>query len=122
VQRLFTIFPPGFPGLALLLLRCSVAWGVLQEDYLHRQALPWWVQASAVLISAALLVGYLTPIAALTALTWHGLVLLQLSGGDVRVGTFLVLDAVALALLGPGAYSLDSRLFGRRVVLLPPDP
>jgi hypothetical protein len=31
-----------------------------------------------------------------------------------------VLDAVALALLGPGAYSLDAWLFGRRVTVLPP--
>jgi uncharacterized membrane protein YphA (DoxX/SURF4 family) len=28
--------------------------------------------------------------------------------------------AVAVALLGPGAYSLDARLFGRREIVLPP--
>jgi hypothetical protein len=32
----------------------------------------------------------------------------------------LSLDALALALLGPGAYSVDSRRFGRRLVVLPP--
>jgi len=36
-------------------------------------------------------------------------------------GAFLVLhgiDALALALLGAGAYSVDARLFGRRVIRL----
>ena len=42
--------------------------------------------------------------------------------GGVSVGpTALVcLDALALALMGPGAYSIDSYRFGRRVVVLPP--
>jgi hypothetical protein len=33
---------------------------------------------------------------------------------------FCILDAAALALLGPGAYSLDARLFGRRVTVVTP--
>jgi hypothetical protein len=32
------------------------------------------------------------------------------------------LDAAVLLLLGPGAYSVDARLFGRRVVVLQPTP
>ena len=32
------------------------------------------------------------------------------------------LDALALALLGPGGYSLDARLFGRREVLVSHEP
>ena len=31
------------------------------------------------------------------------------------------LDAAALAMLGPGAYSLDARRFGRRVIHFPPE-
>jgi hypothetical protein len=28
-------------------------------------------------------------------------------------------DAVALAMLGPGAHSVDARLFGRREIIIP---
>ena len=32
----------------------------------------------------------------------------------------VTLTSAALALLGPGAYSVDARLFGRRLVVVPP--
>jgi hypothetical protein len=120
VQRLFSMFPVGLPGLALLLLRSSVAIAVLLEDYGHRQELPGWTQGAAILLSVALCAGYLTPIVALLALVFHGLIW---SGFSIDSGTMAVivsLNAIALALLGPGAYSVDSYLFGRRVVVLPP--
>jgi hypothetical protein len=31
-----------------------------------------------------------------------------------------ILEVAALALLGPGAYSVDARLFGRRVIVVSP--
>jgi hypothetical protein len=40
----------------------------------------------------------------------------------VRVEAIIGLDALALALVGPGAYSVDSYLFGRRLIVLPPNP
>lgn len=37
-----------------------------------------------------------------------------------RMGTaLLVADALALVLLGPGAYSVDALLFGRREIVIP---
>lgn len=116
------MFPPGLPGVALLLLRLSVAVALLLDDYAHRGALPGWIHAAAILISLVVSVGYLTPIAAAAALLHHALVWLAIgSGADaVAVTIVLSLDALALALLGPGAYSVDSRRFGRRLVVLPP--
>jgi hypothetical protein len=116
------MFPPGPPGLALLLLRLSVAIALLLHAYLHRDALPGWVHAIAILISLVVSVGYLTPIAAAAALACHALVWLEVGAeaGFVLVALVPALDALALALLGPGAYSVDSHRFGRRLVVLPP--
>jgi uncharacterized membrane protein YphA (DoxX/SURF4 family) len=68
----------------------------------------------------ALCAGYLTPVAAAMAILFHALVW-PLQGFDsVLVGSIVLMDALALALMGPGAYSMDSYRFGRRVVVLPP--
>lgn len=120
VQRLFFMFPTGLPGLALLLLRTSVAIALLVENYGHRQDLPGWIETAAALISVALTAGYLTPIVAAISLIFHGLIWSGLGAGNVAVAGIVALNAIALALLGPGAYSVDSYRFGRRVVVLPP--
>jgi uncharacterized membrane protein YphA (DoxX/SURF4 family) len=116
------MFPPGLPGLALLLLRLSVAIALLLDVYAHRSALPGWVHGVAILISLVVSAGYFTPIIAAVALAYHALVWLAVGTGFDAAAVTLVLslDALALALLGPGAYSVDSRRFGRRLVVLPP--
>lgn len=114
------MFPPGLPGLALLLLRASAAISLLLEAYGHRHGLAGWAQGAAILISVALSVGYLTPIAAMLALTCHGLIWFGLGIDSAVAAVVFSLDALALALLGPGAYSADSYRFGRRLVVLPP--
>jgi hypothetical protein len=34
-------------------------------------------------------------------------------------GGFVIVMSVAIAFLGPGAFSVDCRLFGRRVIVIP---
>lgn len=120
MQRLFSMFPRGLPGLALLLLRVSVATALLVEIHSHRRDLSGWIQAAAILISVASSAGYLTPIVAVMGLVFHALIWCGLGIGSAAVAIMISLDAIALALLGPGAYSVDSYRFGRRVVVLPP--
>jgi putative oxidoreductase len=116
------MFPPGSPGVALVLLRASVAFAVLQEYYGHRPGFPGWVQGPALLVACTLTIGYLTPVASLAAIVLHSLIFFAPVGGNTYVAIVLVLDTMALGLLGPGAYSLDAHLFGRRIVVLPPEP
>lgn len=120
MQRLFNVFPPGLPGLALLALRTSVALALLTDNLNHSRELSVWLEGVGVPLSAALCAGYLTPVVAMLALLCHALTWWQLGSVSAFMVCIVSLDAVALALLGPGAYSIDSYRFGRRVVVLPP--
>jgi hypothetical protein len=121
VQRLFSMFPPGPPGLALMLLRASVAGAVLLEIYTHKSALPGWAMGAAGVLAVFLCAGYLTPVASVAALVLHAILWVSLGAESIAIALIASFDALALALLGPGGYSVDSFRFGRRVVLLPPD-
>jgi hypothetical protein len=122
VQRLFTMFPPGLPGLALLLLRASVGIALIGECSAHRSDLSIWIDTGAIGLSVLLWLGYLTPIAAALTLALHVLIWCTVGPEHVSVVLIILLDTIALSLLGPGVYSLDGFRFGRRVLVLPPDP
>lgn len=59
------------------------------------------------------IIGLWTPIAALAAILTESWVLL-VSGDRLEGGVLLILLNAAIAMLGPGCWSIDSVLFGRR--------
>lgn len=74
-----------------------------------------WLMTLVVLTSAGfLLLGFMTPVVAV--LTGILSVVLVFSS---NAGVEMVILTLAIALLGPGAYSIDARMFGRRKVLIP---
>jgi uncharacterized membrane protein YphA (DoxX/SURF4 family) len=80
------------------------------------------------LCGAGLLVGLATPGAA-AGVSVSTLVLAAASSSpavaalatDWRPAALVTADAIALALLGPGAHSIDAWLFGRREILVSDD-
>lgn len=130
MQRLFSAFPGRGPGAGLLLLRVAVGAIVIAEGSIvlsARGSAPGLMIAVAlILVGTMLTVGVLTPLAGvLAALTS------VLSGSpwvafssptslDDWIGRiFFVIVSLAIALLGPGAFSLDAYLFGRREIVIP---
>jgi hypothetical protein len=118
------MFPQGGPGIGLLLLRLAAA-GTLGLTVTHRfnfASLPlYWFTVSVIgLISAGLLLGYLTPIlSVLACIVAAANPLLTDQPVDV-VYVLRILTSAALFFLGPGAYSVDARLYGLRVTVVPP--
>jgi hypothetical protein len=119
VQRLYSTFPCGLPGVGLLILRAVAAIPLVRAGLLTATS-PSPLVLDMVIAGAAifLLIGLWTPLAggliAVVELT------LAVSHPAER-WTFVHIAAVAaaLAMLGPGGCSLDARLFGRKQIQIP---
>jgi putative oxidoreductase len=111
------MFPSGWPGRGLLLLRIASAVILIHDGIAGLMGAPQRESLTVEVIAASagifLLVGLWTPIAgtvvAVTEL-W-----IAVSGTDHLRGTImLATTGVVMAVLGPGARSVDALLFGRK--------
>jgi hypothetical protein len=120
VQRLFSIFPTGMAGVALVVLRCVVALTLIAETH-SVSALGWHVlDAFAALVGLFLFLGFLTPYcAALCCLLESAFLVANGVSNGFQLG-MAALTAASMVALGPGAYSLDARFFGRKLIKIPP--
>jgi hypothetical protein len=122
VGRLFSMFPSGRPGIGLMVLRfCLVSMLLLHASRFGPiLSLPWMTPV-LLLIAAALCIGVATPHACLLSCAAEIVFALTTTGFDATVLIATIPVAAAIILLGPGAYSLDAHIFGRRVIVLPTD-
>jgi uncharacterized membrane protein YphA (DoxX/SURF4 family) len=120
VQRLFSMFPSGVPGIALIFLRVCVAATLLVDGTDHWTLVTSsWIFLLVVLIAACLCLGLLTPVcASLSCLM--GLYALAFAGRqEIFYLAIHILTGASLAILGPGSYSIDAPIFGRQLLTVP---
>jgi len=132
LHRLYSTFPGGWYGLGLLLLRVALGITLMVQASAYLLALKdprFWLWAACVLAlcsGASLLIGFLTPIVgAFALLAAAGVTFSRLPAPawNLFSSNLLCFDAITMALamvlLGPGAFSIDARLFGRRKIIIP---
>jgi len=108
------MFPTGTAGVALLILRLSASASLLAHGAEHSN----FPGSFTLLIfsASALCLGFVTPyVSAISCLMQ--LAAVGRPGNQLAVSIIIsVANTAALGMLGPGAYSLDAKIFGRRVV------
>jgi putative oxidoreductase len=115
VRRLFSTFAHGWPGVGLLLLRVTAGITLVVRSILvlenTRTFGTGFFQLFIATAGLLLIIGLSTPVVAIvTALLelWR----ITSRHGDPASDILLCNLALAIALLGPGAWSVDARLFG----------
>jgi|SRR6185503_8439409 len=124
-------FPGGVAGVGLLLLRAlvggtSVVAGLIAAGTIEAGRYGWaYMPVGTVLVGSALMLGFWTRTGAMLAALMSACAALHWTPVTVALGwpvgpaAALIMVSSAIALLGPGAFSLDARLFGHREVVLP---
>jgi hypothetical protein len=117
LQRLFTTFAEGWPGFGLLVQRLITGIALLHVWIALFRETPTATTTAPQAMGAALaifiMIGLWTPVAgALIAAVevWTALAY----PGDAGTASLLATLGATLAMIGPGAFSIDARLFGRK--------
>ena len=124
MRRLFSTFARGWPGVGLLLLRLVVGIALVwvAAEKLNGGPPLQVIAVCAVAIGLALLLvaGLWTPVAG-TLVAALELCTIPCELGSLSTHIFMATMAAAVALVGPGFWSLDSRLYGWKRID-PPTP
>lgn len=119
MQRLFSTFANGWPGFGLLIQRFVLGIALLSHGItVFRGAAAVGLifpELIASVLGLFILAGLWTP--AVGALVAVVQVWIALTGaGDASVALILAALGGTLAMIGPGAWSMDARLFGRKYI------
>lgn len=118
MQRLFSTFANGWPGLGLLIQRAFTGIALLHigiaqlENPTSRLVIP---EITGAILGLFILAGFGTPLAG--GLMAGVELWIAIAGGpNFWMSLTLAVFGGTLAMIGPGAWSVDARLFGRKLI------
>jgi len=112
------MFPAGAAGWGLLLLRlCAAGMLVHNSTFDVTVSIATWEITGIVILAGAFCLGAFTPVTCCLSALVQLFMLLGAHEPDPLRFVFSLCVTATLFLLGPGAFSLDSRLFGRRLIV-----
>ena len=124
MQRLFSTFADGWPGGGILLLRLlaggALIYGGLSASSAGAYTAPVVLQIGGAAVGLLILGGLWTPVVGVLAAmveTWIACT----QPGTQPMAIVVAGLGISLAMIGPGAWSIDARLYGRKQ-LVPPEP
>src|SRR5215831_4939060 len=126
------MFPAGRPGIGLLLLRLVVGLVLVIQGTAYLKELPgltlskWAILALILTCGACFVVGILTPVTSVLIVLsniGYALSLMPAPPENLFESKLVIINTIAISVailfLGPGAFSVDARLFGRREIIIP---
>jgi putative oxidoreductase len=126
LQRLFSTFASGWPGVGLLLLRLLTGAALIHFGIANLREAPSLpiavLQITGIGTGILLLAGLWTPAAGALAATVKAAIAFSRyfsHSGDPWIPILQAVLGAVLAMIGPGAWSIDARLFGRKRIDFP---
>jgi len=124
LQRLFSTFANGFPGGGLLLLRLLAGGALISRGVAATSAGIYtavvFLQIAGAVAGLLILAGLWTPVVGMLAGCVEAWLAITQPGAQ-SLAIMLAGLAVSLAMIGPGTWSIDAQLYGRKQIL-PPAP
>jgi hypothetical protein len=112
------MFPAGIPGFGLAILRFCAAAAGIASVMSGSESCSSWICITFLPFGLALILGVMTPASCIGSLALQGILVYQIGTAGLAHCSLSILLATAVLMLGPGAYSIDARLFGRRQVVV----
>lgn len=113
----FSAFPDGWPGRGLLVQRVALGLRLIYCAFVDTaggrlSAFPDFAAAAA---GTFLILGFSTRVAAVAIVLAEAWMFFFAGTGEPWIRLFLAALSASIAMLGPGAWSVDARRFGRKV-------
>ena len=118
MQRLFSTFANGWPGLGLLIQRLFTGIALLHDGVVQLQTPTAGLMIpdiTGAILGLFILAGLWTPVVGVLVAAVE-LWMVVVGGANIWMSLTLAVFGGTLVLIGPGAWSIDARLFGRKYI------